>query len=78
MGAEANITAGRFPRQGPWLYIRARVRFHHVLPELLGTIVRDDAEEPHVTIIKLDDGRYVLATECQFSPLIAAGVPGPQ
>ncbi len=32
-----------------------------------GVIVRDDKEEPGEKIIKLDDGRYVLATECQYS-----------
>lgn len=34
-----------------------------------GQIVRDDQEEPRFTIIKLDDGRYVLTTECQWRPL---------
>lgn len=32
-----------------------------------GIIVRDDIEEPGRTIIKLDDGRYVLGAECQYS-----------
>ncbi|WP_260973634.1 hypothetical protein [Mycolicibacterium llatzerense] len=31
-----------------------------------GEIVRDDAEPPGVTIIRLDDGRHVLSTECQY------------
>jgi hypothetical protein len=31
-----------------------------------GIIVRYDAELPHRGIIRLDDGRYVLTTECQF------------
>jgi hypothetical protein len=34
----------------------------------LGTIVRDDNEPPWRTIIRLDDGRVVLASECQYSP----------
>ena len=32
-----------------------------------GTIVRDDLEEPFETIIKLDNGRYLRAVECQYS-----------
>lgn len=31
-----------------------------------GVIVRDDDEPPYVTIIKLESGRYVLATECRY------------
>jgi len=33
---------------------------------LLGLVVRDDAEEPGRMIIKLEDGRHVLSTECQY------------
>lgn len=32
-----------------------------------GTVIRDDVEDPHLTIIKLDDGRIILGTECQYS-----------
>lgn len=32
-----------------------------------GVIVRDDMEAPGETIIKLDNGRYLRATECQYS-----------
>lgn len=35
---------------------------------VMGTIVRDDHEAPWVTIIALDTGRVVLATECMHSP----------
>ena len=35
--------------------------------KLYGTIVRDDLEEPFETIIKLDNGRYLRAVECQYS-----------
>ena len=43
--------------------------FHHDLSRTVrGRIVRNDAEAPFVTIIALlDDGRYVLDTECQHS-----------
>jgi hypothetical protein len=32
-----------------------------------GTVVRDDAEEPGRMIIQLENGWFVLATECQYS-----------
>lgn len=69
MGCVANIKADRFPKQGSWLGKRTRVMFHYGGPEIMGTVVRDDNEEPYRTIISLDDGRVVLATECQHSPL---------
>jgi hypothetical protein len=31
-----------------------------------GLIVRDDIEEPFLTIIRLDDGRYILGDECHY------------
>jgi hypothetical protein len=69
MGNEATITATTFPKQGELVGRRTRVIFHYSGPELLGTIVRNDWEEPYRTIIKLlDDGRYIMASECQHSP----------
>jgi len=73
MGSVKNITATTFPNQGDLLGCRARVLFHYGGPQLLGIIVRDDLDAPYVGIIHLDDGRYVLMTECQYSPL-----PAPQ
>lgn len=32
-----------------------------------GTIIRDDREEPFETLIRLDDGRVIRGTECQYS-----------
>jgi hypothetical protein len=69
MGVVANIAADRFPKQGDWLGRRTRVCFHYDTSRITwGTVVRDDNEDPGVTIIRLDDGRYVLAQECQHSP----------
>jgi len=68
MGCVKGITHNQFPRQSDWLGRRVNVCFHydtaHMFP---GVIVRDDMEEPFLTIIALDNGRYVLATECQYS-----------
>lgn len=70
MGVEPNITASKAPKDGAWLGRRVRVCFHYDTSQTLdGKVVRDDAEAPGVMIIRLDGGRYVLSTECQWSPL---------
>lgn len=70
MGCVANITRDTFPKQSSGLHDRVRVFFHYKSDAaVLGTVVRDDVEEPFKMIIRLDDGRYVLATECQYAPL---------
>lgn len=69
MGVVATVGFDKFPKQGPWLGKRTRVCFDYdTSREVMGTIVRDDNEEPWKTIISLDDGRVVLATECMYSP----------
>ena len=35
--------------------------------QLSGYIIREDQDEPFVTIIQLEDGRVVLSTECVYS-----------
>lgn len=68
MGVVANITIDKFPEQGAWLGKSCDVCFHYDSSRTIrGEIVRDDAEEPGLTIIKLSDGRYVLATECMYT-----------
>ncbi len=68
MGCKSNITIDKFPRQGDWLYKTVDVLFHYDSDNIIeGIIVRDDKEDPWVTIIKLADGKYVLSTECQHS-----------
>lgn len=76
MGRYPNITAEKFPKQGSYLNQPCRVIFHYGGPELLGKVVRDDAEEPGRLIIQLNDGRFVLATECQWQPLSLAVAKG--
>jgi hypothetical protein len=44
------------------------VAFHYDFAHMQrGTVVRNDVEPPHRMIIRLDDGRYVLPDECQYS-----------
>ena len=76
MGCIDTITYDKFPKQNDENYIyprfkvgsRVKVCYHYdTLKYHYGTIVRDDLEEPFETIIKLDNGRYLRAVECQFS-----------
>jgi len=70
MGCVKNITVDKFPSQGNHINKRCEVCFNmDTSKKILGTVVRDDEEEPGIEIIKLDDGRYILSTECQFSIL---------
>ncbi|OCB46683.1 hypothetical protein A5721_10855 [Mycobacterium vulneris] len=69
MGAIDSVSQDRFPRQGSYLGRRVKVYFHYDTNATVGgEIVRDDVEEPYRTIIRLDDGRHVLSTECQYTP----------
>lgn len=68
MGVVKNISFGSFPRQGDHLNKKAVVCFNYDTSKTIaGTIVRDDREYPFLTMIRLGDGRTVLASECQYS-----------
>ena len=73
MGCIDTITYDKFPKQKDENYTypvgcRVKVCYHYDTSKYhYGTIVRDDLEEPFETIIKLDNGRYLRGTECQFS-----------
>lgn len=67
------ITHDQFPKQSVFKNLRIRVCFNYDTDPahiVMGTVVRDDAEEPGRMIIKLDDDRYVLSTECMWSPVV--------
>lgn len=68
MGCVPTVTATSMPRPGRFAGQRVGVLFHYGQEEFSGVVVRDDAEAPFVTIIRLDDGRHILATECQYRP----------
>lgn len=69
MGVHENINLDRFPKQGTYLMQAVTVCFNYDPSRMInGIVVRDDAEEPGRMIIKLEDGRYVLSTECQYQP----------
>jgi len=68
MGCVENITAYKFPKQSEYVNRRCEVCFHYdTSVTILGTVIRDDREEPFETLIKLDDGRILRAAECQYS-----------
>lgn len=74
MGCVETITYEKFPKQAdenykyPQLGKRVKVCYHYDTSKFhYGVIVRDDIEEPFETIIKLDNGNYIRATECQYS-----------
>jgi hypothetical protein len=70
MGIVENVGYDQWPRQSDYLNSLVAVCFHYDASRTItGVIVRDDREAPHQMIIKLDDGRYVLSTECMWRPL---------
>ncbi len=67
MGIVKNVGLNEFPKQGSMFGKKVKVCFRYDLKNQIdGEIVRDDIEEPFVTIIKLKDGRFVLSTECMY------------
>jgi hypothetical protein len=68
MGMHKSITFDTFPKQSDNIGRSVRVCFHYDTSKTVyGSVVRDDREDPHLMIIKLNDDRYVLATECMYS-----------
>ncbi len=68
MGVVKGVSATTFPKQGDWLHCEVKVCFDYDTANCIkGIVVRDDREEPGLCIIRLDDGRYVLTTECQHT-----------
>lgn len=67
MGLQKNVGYSTFPKQGSHLGKSLNVCFNYDTTKIIkGQCVRDDIEEPGRTIIKLEDGRFVMSTECQF------------
>lgn len=74
MGCIDTIDAERFPEQGSFLGKNVRVCFkYNAGKTLMGVVVRDDIEEPSRMIIRLEDDRYILSTECQYSLITGHG-----
>ncbi len=70
MGVSKTVGAERFPEQGSFLNREVVVMFDYkAATKQPAVCVRDDREDPFLAIFRLEDGRHVLATECQYSPL---------
>lgn len=67
MGYHYNVDYEKFPAQGVFLNKECKVCFNYADRTIKGKIVRDDMEEPFKTIIQLEDGRFVMSTECMYS-----------
>ena len=67
MGNHPNIDYDKFPKQGQHLGKRVRVCFHYGSKAVGGVVIRDDIEEPWLTVILLSDKRAILSTECQYT-----------
>jgi hypothetical protein len=65
MGRSVYIDYDRFPKQSEFCGKRVQVVFHYGQKRIEGEMIRDDIEGDMVGIIRLDDGRVVLTTECQ-------------
>ena len=63
-----NVTSSRFPEQCEGrLNRKVFAMFHdNLMARVEGRLVRCDTEMPFVTIIRLNDGRHILDTECIF------------
>lgn len=70
MGSHKNISATSFPEQHSNVGRKVRVCYNYdtSAPNVEdGVIVRDDVEEPFVTIIHVPSKKkFVLSTECQY------------
>lgn len=70
MGCIKTINANKYPKQGKYLGMGVQVCFHYDTSYFfLGRIIRDDDEMPYETIIQLENGWIVRATECQYGIL---------
>lgn len=67
MGVVKGISFTQYPKQRSRVGKRVSVCYNYNTKERHeGTVIRDDVGEPHQTIFHLDNGRILLATECQY------------
>lgn len=73
MGVCASVGFDTFPAQGAFLGKSVEVMFRYDSSRRVrGEIVRDDAEAPWRTLIRLSDGRFIDSAECQYRLVDAA------
>lgn len=65
------ISINTFPKQGVLFRKQVDVYFEVGSPESIrGVVVRDDIEAPHITIVRLMNGRHVLGSECALLTVV--------
>lgn len=58
----------QYPEQTKNVGRKVNVIFNYdINNSLIGTVIRDDAEDSYTTLFKLEDGRIINALECQYS-----------
>jgi len=68
MGCTDYIDYTKYPKQTNLIGEKVKVCYHYDSSRHhFGTIIRDDKELPFNTVIQLDNGRVLLAIECQYS-----------
>jgi hypothetical protein len=68
MGYSNNTNRPWYPKQGAFLGRTVDVCFDcDTSCTVRGKVIRDDAEEPGLLLIRLDDGWVVRSVECQYS-----------
>ena len=69
MSKADTVSKDKFPRQGSYLHSRVSVSFDMEGGGTIGgEVVRDDIDRPYIGIIRLDDDRHVLMSECYYMP----------
>ena len=63
----SNVDFYNYPKQGEFCGMRVRVCFGFESEKLIeGFCLRNDAEQPFMTLIRLSDGRIVTGDECHY------------
>lgn len=71
MGVVPWVDAAVYPTQSEYVGRPARVCFNYDTANTFPAVVlRDDTGKPWLTVLRLDDGRCVLGSECQWTPQI--------
>lgn len=67
MGVITDIDYNTYPKQSGYVGRTVDVIFNYDRSKMIErVVVREDVGKPYTMIIKLNDGRYVLSSECQY------------
>lgn len=67
MSVGTEIDYNTYPKQSGYVGRTVDIIFNYDRSKMIeGVFVREDIGKPYTMIIKLNDGRYVLSSECQY------------